>query len=164
MKIITLSVLLFAWLAATPSSATAAGEQQEKQEIQARIDEFTAAWNRHDAEQMAAVWAEDGDLINPFGRKAVGRDEVRGLLADEHAGVMKQSKHEMKVASVRMVGDVALVDLDSSITGMRHPETGAEMPPMKLHIFAVMTKQDGKWMILSARPYSYLPAPEGEGS
>ncbi len=163
MKIITVSILLFAWLAVAPGSATAAaGGQQQRQEIQARIDEFTAAWNRHDTEQMSALWTEDGDLINPFGRKAEGRDEVRRLFADEHAGVMKQSKHEMKVASVRMVGEVALVDMDSTVTGMRNPESGADLPPLKLHIFAVMTKQDGKWMILSARPYSYLEHPEGE--
>ena len=31
MKTITLSVLLFAWLAVAPGSATAAAEQQEKQ-------------------------------------------------------------------------------------------------------------------------------------
>lgn len=161
MKTITLSVLLFAWLAVAPGSATAAAEQQEKQQIQSRIDEFTAAWNRHDAEQMSAIWAEDGDLINPSGRHAQSRAEVKKLLADEHASVMKQSKHEMKVASVRMVGDVALVDMDSTVTGMRNPEGGADLPPLKLHIFAVMKQQDGKWMILSARPYSYLP-PAGE--
>lgn len=162
MKTITPSVLLLAWLAVAPPSAAAAAEQQERQEIEARIGEFTDAWNRHDAEQLSALWAEDGDLINPFGRRAMGRDEVRQLMADEHAGVMKQSNYEMKVDSMRMVGDVALVDLDATLTGIRDPESDAELPPLKLHAFVVMTKQDGKWMILSARPYRYLQRPESE--
>lgn len=161
MKLIILSNLLFAGLAMAPGWVTIAIRQPEKQQIQARIDEFTSAWNRHDAEEMAAVFAEDGDLINPSGRQAKGREEVRRLLADEHAALMKQSRHEMKVTGVRMVSEVALVDLDSTVTGMLNPETGGQLPTMKLHVFAVMSQQDGKWMILAARPYSYMPPVQG---
>jgi uncharacterized protein (TIGR02246 family) len=126
--------------------------------VKERVAAFVTAWNQHDVKAMAACWAEDGDLINPFGRIAKGRDEVEKLFTDEHAGVMKQSTHEMKVESARMVGDVALVDVDSTITGM-HDAEGKELPVMKLHVFLVMKEKDGKWMIEAARPYAYRKPP-----
>jgi uncharacterized protein (TIGR02246 family) len=126
--------------------------------IKERVAGFVTAWNQHDVKAMAACWAEDGDLINPFGRTAKGRDEVEKLFTDEHGGVMKQSTNEMKVESARMVGDVTLVDVDCTITGM-HDAEGKELPVMKLHVFLVMKEKDGKWMIEAARPYAYREAP-----
>jgi ketosteroid isomerase-like protein len=47
------------------------------------------AWNRHDAAALAALWHEDGDLINPAGRWAQGRAQVEKLFRDEQSTVMK---------------------------------------------------------------------------
>jgi uncharacterized protein (TIGR02246 family) len=154
-----LSVVVCVLLAVGASLAKA----DEKEAIQERIDEFTNAWNEHNPERMAALWAEDGDLINPFGHEAKGREQVRQLFAEEQAGPMRQSRHEMRVDSVRMVGDLALVDLKSTVTGIRGPDD-REFPPLNLHIFNVMTRRDGEWMIISARPYAFLPPPGGEGA
>jgi uncharacterized protein (TIGR02246 family) len=159
MKAIATSVVVCLLLGMGSSLARA----DEKAAIQERVDGFTAAWNAHDPERMAALWVEDGDVINPFGRAAKGRDEVRRLFADEQAGPMRQSRHEMRVESVRMVGDLALVDLKSTITGIRGEDDRA-YPPLNLHIFNVMTRRDGEWMIISARPYALLPPPGGDGA
>jgi uncharacterized protein (TIGR02246 family) len=126
--------------------------------VKERVAAFVAAWNQHDAKAMAACWAEDGDLINPFGRVAEGREEVEKLFTDEHGAVMKQSTNEMKVESARTVGDVALADVDCRITGM-HDAEGKELPEMKLHVYLVMKEKDGKWIIEAARPYAYREQP-----
>jgi hypothetical protein len=57
--------------------------------VSARGQEFVAAWNKDYAKGMAALWAPQGDLINPFGRVAHGRAKVEKLFADEHSHVMK---------------------------------------------------------------------------
>src|SRR5262245_25641340 len=84
--------------------SSAAIEQPAKsneQQIRERADEFAAAWNKHDTMAMAYVWSADGDLINPFGRKAKGLLEIERLFRDEHNGPMKNSTYTTTSMSVR---------------------------------------------------------------
>ena len=88
------------------STAMAAGDEEA---IQKRLDEFVAAWNNHDAEAMAALWAPDGDLINPFGRVAKGRPEVEKLFIDEHASFTKGTTYKVTSSLVRVLGSEVAV-------------------------------------------------------
>ncbi len=38
--------------------------------------DWSDAWNRHDAEGMASLFSERGDLINPIGDVAKGRPQI----------------------------------------------------------------------------------------
>ena len=146
------------------SSSTSASESfapargQESRNIERRIAEFVTAWNKHDPVQMAALWAEDGDLINPFGRLAKGRQQVEQLFRDEHASPMKSCRNEMAIASQRWVADnVVVVDADCTMMGIRGAD-GKELPTFNPHVVLVMGKTDGDWQILAARPYAFRPA------
>jgi uncharacterized protein (TIGR02246 family) len=140
----------------TSSAGTGIGDDQAIRQVMA---EFVAAWNRHDPTQMASYWAQDGDLINPFGRPAKGRLQVEQLFAEEQGGAMKRSTHQMTVTSARILpGDVAIVDGDCNITGMAGPD-GKEMPAFNPHLFMVLGKRDGNWKVLAARPYAFVPQP-----
>jgi len=55
-------------------------KESDEAGIRATDEVFAAAWNKHDAKAMAATWAKDGDLVNPFGRVAKGRAEVEGTV------------------------------------------------------------------------------------
>lgn len=128
-------------------------------QVRARSQEFAAAWNRHDVKAMAAVWASDGDLINPFGRVAKGRAEVEKLFADEHSTVMKDSTFTITNMTVRLIKpDVAIADWDVEIAGM-HAADGSAIPTQKMHVSDVMVKKAGQWSTVSARPMAYLPPP-----
>jgi uncharacterized protein (TIGR02246 family) len=121
--------------------------------------DFSAAWNRHDPKAMASFWAEDGDLINPFGRWAKGRAEVEKLFQDEHAGVMAGTSYSTTLSSVRfLTPDVAVTDWDIVVTGMRGPD-GSAAPPFKPHLALVMVRRGGRWLSLAARPYAFLAPP-----
>lgn len=138
--------------------ATAARAAETEDAVKKCVNDFTDAWNQHDAKKMAAHWAEDGDVINPFGRVAKGRAEVEQLFSDEQQGVMKDTTHQMTVTSVRKLGDdAAVVDCDSVITGMTGRD-GNAMPPFKLHVLLVVTMKDGQSQIIAARPY-VIPHP-----
>ena len=131
----------------------------DRRGIEQCIQNFVAAWNRHDTAAMAQSWAEDGDLINPFGRVAKGRDQVQQLFRDEHAGPFKTCSHQMKIGEVRMLGsDTAIADGDCTLTGARGPD-GKEMRPFTPHVFFVMRKNEGQWQIIAARPYSFASMP-----
>src|SRR4051812_31529263 len=108
MKTIVTNLVVLCVLGALSNSARAADHGQA---IKARVATFVDAWNQHDAKQMAACWTEDGDLINPFGVSAKGREQIEQLFAKEQSQIMKNTTNEMSVASIRMVGDdLALVD------------------------------------------------------
>jgi uncharacterized protein (TIGR02246 family) len=128
-------------------------------EIAARTQEFRAAWNRHNAKGMAAVWAPDGDLINPFGRVAKGRAAIEALFTDEQSTMMKGTTMEISEEATRMVSPtVAVDDWDATITGMKDPD-GNPAPPLKNHVTVVLVKKSGTWWVAAARPVIYPPPP-----
>jgi uncharacterized protein (TIGR02246 family) len=144
---------VFAALAAGPSMAAA---QDDEAAIRRLSSDFFAAWTRHDVKAMAAVFADDADLINPFGRVAKGRAEIEKLFTEEHAGPFKGTSYEATV-SLRMVAPgVALGDWESTVTGM-HDASSQALPPFKHHVAAVYVKKGGRWLTVAARPYAFLP-------
>src|SRR5438445_12890308 len=140
--------------AASPAPPAVSNDAQIRQVA----DDFVAAWNKHDPTAMAYVWSADGDLINPFGRKAKGRTEIQRLFQDEHNGPMKNSTYAIPGLSIRYLDPtLALVDDDSEISGITNPD--GTTSNLKAHVFNVLRKSGGKWWIVSARAYSFLPPP-----
>src|SRR5438270_56 len=90
--------------------------------LKARAGEFAAAWDKDDAHGMAAVFAPDGDIINPFGRVAKGQAEVEKLFADEHAGFAKGTHYNVVAMTTRVFGDAAVQDWDVEVNGMKGPD------------------------------------------
>jgi uncharacterized protein (TIGR02246 family) len=108
---------------------------------------------------VAALWAPDGDLINPFGRVARGRAEVEKLFADEHSAMMKGTTFKVESEAVRLLGpSAAVMDWDAAVVGMTGPD-GKAIPPFKNHVTIVLMKQGDTWWVAAARPVSYPPPP-----
>lgn len=61
------------------------GRASDVRAIQQIEQDFTEAWARDDANGMAAVFASDGDLINPKGDRARGHAEILKLFQREHS-------------------------------------------------------------------------------
>jgi uncharacterized protein (TIGR02246 family) len=134
--------------------------RQETHSVERYIGQFLEAWNRHDPAKMAECWAEDGDLINPLGKLARGRDQVRALFSEEQTGYMKGTTCEMTLSSVRWASDnIVIVDAECFIKGMRD-SGGKELPIFKPHVVMVLERfETDKWLLLSARPYVYSSLP-----
>jgi uncharacterized protein (TIGR02246 family) len=133
--------------------------RQETHSVERSVGEFVAAWNKHDPKAMAAKWAEDGDLITPWGQLCRGREQVLECFTQEQRGAMGTSTNEMTLASVRWIADnVVVVDAECTITG-RRDIVGRVMPAFKPHVVLVMSKIDDGWQVLAARPYEFSPRP-----
>lgn len=131
--------------------AQAKSDAGERHLIRKQQRGFAAAWNKDKAGAMAALWAEEGDLINPFGRVAKGRPEVEKLFTEEHDTFAKGSNFAIRVDSIRFIKpDVALVDCAWEAAGMA-AETGNEVPPLRGLYAAVMVRRRGKWEITAFR-------------
>ncbi len=140
--------------------AVAAGRAADEAAIQKVWQQFSDAWARGDAHARAALWAEDATLINPFGLEARGRAAIEKLFEQEGAGFAKGTTHTFSNFSYRfLTPTVAEVDATGTINGMRGAD-GAAMPPLTLHVFAIVTKAGGKWQIKDARPYAIAKPPE----
>src|SRR5512142_3204217 len=110
--------LLFAVLVAAISAPALAANSGDKAAIERLGNEFVAAWNAHDPSKMAAVWAEDGDLIKPFGESAHGRADTEKFFEKEQTTVMKGTTYKLESMSVReLEPNVATADWDSVVTG-----------------------------------------------
>jgi uncharacterized protein (TIGR02246 family) len=128
--------------------------------VKKRTAEFVAAWGKHDPKALAAVWADDGDLINPWGRLATGRAQVEALFRDEQTGKgpLRDSTFRMNSETMRFpAADIAVVDLDLTITGAYAPD-GTKAPALEMHAFWVSKKSGGTWSVYSCRPYIKQPA------
>ena len=154
----TKRLLLPVLLALIIISPARAQQGNEDAAIRKRHDEWCDAWNKHDPKAMAGMWVADGDLINPFGRKCKGTAEIEKLFTEEQTGPMAGTTYSGTVESIRYIGEVAIVDVEGEITGMKDAG-GAAAPPFKHHVTWIARKVDGKWMAQSVRAFAYAPAP-----
>ncbi|MBA3753611.1 MAG: SgcJ/EcaC family oxidoreductase [Nitrospira sp.] len=138
------------------SSGALAGDDAA---IKDRLDQFQAAWNKDDTQAMAAIWAEDGSLINPVGVTAHGRAEVEKIFINEHTNRFKGTTYKTRDVTVQWVTpDVAVADVTANITGIRGPD-GAAAPDYDHHVVWVLVRKDGQWMAAAARPYQFPAKP-----
>jgi uncharacterized protein (TIGR02246 family) len=151
MKRIMLTILV-----ASSTTATAGGTD-EAAILQVHAD-FAARWNQGDTKAMAAMFADDADLINPLGRVAKGRSAIEKLYQDEHATAFKGSHFSSDCkGGVRLVRpDVAVVTCSFEITGMKRPD-GKPLPPLAGLYTATMVKMK-TWQVVVGRPMiPYVP-------
>jgi len=137
---------------------TAAAQQTAvPPDLEKRVSDLEAAFNSHDADAVAALFAPDGTFINPPGKRAFGKEQVTERLREDFATVLKGAKFRARVERARVVGDLALLDIEQEVSGPNLPPTVPR--PSVAHAVVLMQKDaSGQWMVLDARPYFFLPA------
>ena len=118
---------------------------------------FNIAFNRADVKEVAAFWEKDGTLIGPSGHRGTGQSGVEKVFADDVNQFLRGTTSSFSIETVRMLGrDLALLDLEHSILGVRMPDgtTGT----MTLHTVILARRQGTEWRWLDARPYGFLPS------
>lgn len=154
-----LSTIVTLGLAASLAAGVAAARRQApaaEQELRAEAEKFAAGWNHADGKAIAALFAEDADLINPFNHSAKGRAGIEKFFADELSTMTKGTTFAVKSLTARMIRpDLAFEDLEVEISGGAFPPD----KPLDNHAFLVSRKQGGHWHILALRAYSFAPPP-----
>ncbi len=156
MKSVLAVVMILAASAAPALAAEPAGAEMAIQKLWA---EFSNAWARGDAAARASLWAEDGSLINPFGVAAHGRVEIQKVFEQEDAGFAKGTTNTLSDFSFRFLTPaIAAVDATGEVKGIRAAD-GTPMPTFTIHVFSIVVKTGGKWLVKDARPYAFAPRP-----
>lgn len=151
----TLSLLALALALFVPATSSAAPAD----EINTVLKSLGDAFNSGDAKAASMLFAENADVISPFGVPGKGRAGAEKVMAADLAGPLKGSTNTFTADNVRQLApNIWLVDATQEAQGM----TGSDGKKMagKLHLMLVMEKgKDRKMMITSARPYMFMPPP-----
>jgi uncharacterized protein (TIGR02246 family) len=113
--------------------------------IRAGSEAFVAAFNKHDAQAVAAFWTEQGEYVDDTGRTIAGRDAIE----KDYAAFFTENpdvKIQIVIDSLRVLsGEVAIEDGRAVVDP---PPPGA---PGFSKYTAIHAKVDGKWLMASVR-------------
>jgi uncharacterized protein (TIGR02246 family) len=115
-----------------------------QEQVRARAD----AWNRGDARAFTANLQDEGTFTTMVGMAICGREDFEQRVAEILAGVFQGSRMRASIRHLRLIRpDVALVDVDTEITGFRSLPPGVQAHDGVLRgaQLWVMSKEQGAW-------------------
>lgn len=112
--------------------------------IRALYDRLMAGWNERKAGEMAAPFAEDGELIGYDGTHVATRAEIHAHVAEVFAHHMTPP-YVTRVKGVRMLGaDAAIL---RAIAGMIPPGQTELEPKLNAWHTLVAVRREGEWQV-----------------
>jgi uncharacterized protein (TIGR02246 family) len=143
-------MVVLALAIAVVRAATDPAADASQAAIAKTAEAFVAAFQKGDANALAAFWTPDGDYADLSGRVLKGRkaitDDFAALFADN-----KGLKLRIEVASVRFpTPDTAIED---GVTSVLPPD--GELPS-RARFTNFLVKKDGAWLIASVRESAYI--------
>lgn len=123
-------------------------------EVQARQAQ---AWNQHDAAAYAALFTENGDVVNVLGWWWQGRAAIQAKLTDAFAFVFRDSKLTITDTQVRLIDpQTAIAHVRWTLDGAKVPP-GAPAPPREGIQLQVLRKGANGWLIESFQNTNSIP-------
>lgn len=127
---------------------------------EAVVQGFTDAWNRHDMNALASLYADDADFVNVIGLWWHGRDQIRAEHVTLHEGRMKQTTLRAEAPVIRRVSpDVAIAHVKWELRGDEGAE-GWKIGEVRKGILThVLVRSGGAWRIVSTQNTDVLDLP-----
>ncbi len=153
--LISWTALAFVTVLAVPlACAEAPGPSAAIEALQQRQAD---AWNAHDAQAYAALFLEDGDVVNVLGWWWRGRPEIERNLRQAFAFTFAESRLTIVDTVVRALSmDVAIAHVRWTMEGAKAPP-GAPEPPRQGIQLQVLRRDAGQWRILSLQNTNSIP-------
>jgi uncharacterized protein (TIGR02246 family) len=146
-----LLVVLFA--VGLASAAEPNSHDADRQAIEKSVDSYVAAFNRSDAQGVAAHWSESGEYLTPDGERLQGRQAIaesfQKFFADNQG-----ARIEVASPRVRFVSDDVAIE-EGSARLIRPGADAGETTYIAVHV-----KKNGAWKMDSVRETT-VPAPAG---
>jgi len=135
----------------TPSIAATAGETGHEAEVAALAAGFTQAWNRHDMDALAGLFAADADFVNVVGMWWRTREEIKAAHAHSHATFFRDSRLAGEVRRVKFLEpNVATVHVVWELSGQMEPDGSVGEPRQGILLF-VAVHRDDRWIVEAAQ-------------
>jgi uncharacterized protein (TIGR02246 family) len=123
----------------------AVASEQDKQEIETTIKTYLEAFDKADAQALAAHWVENGDYVDASGHRLQGRDAIRQEY-QKFFDKVKSPSLEITITSIYFANDDLVIE-----DGIREVTLAPNTLPNRIRYTAVHIKQEGKWLIQSVR-------------
>jgi uncharacterized protein (TIGR02246 family) len=143
--------LVLALLASDPAGPSSSQEAQAEAAIRAIVAAQAAAWSAGDARGFAEHIAPDVSFTNLFGMVMYGAPAFVARHAQILATFYKGTAKQHDIRRLRFVtADVAIVDIDNQVRGVKTMPAGIAVPPdgvVKTQLMEVFVRRDGRWLI-----------------
>ena len=144
------------------SSASAAQDAAAETAIRGIIADQAVAWNAGDGARYGSRLAPDASFTNLFGMVFYGAPAFvkrhQEILSTFYKGTTK--KHTVR--KIRFVtADVAIVDIDNEVHGVKAMPAGITVPPdgiIKTQLMEVFVRRNGQWWIEAYHNVDTKPA------
>ena len=120
------------------------------QDLTATLTRFCEAGNRHDADALASLWVDDGELNHPWGSRAVGREAIRKLLAEEHSGSMADSRLSIEKLTPVATTPNIVAEIDTLLDGVAAPN--GRRYSLRPRLTAMFVSDGAEWRIKTMTP------------
>jgi uncharacterized protein (TIGR02246 family) len=130
-----------------PASDVAPGEKDIRAIVAAQAD----AWNAGDGKGYSSYVAPDVSFTNLFGMVMYGHDAFERRHTEILATFYEGTTKSHVIRRIRFVTpDVAIVDIDNEIRGVRSLPSGLVVPKdgtVRTQLMEVFVRRDGRWRV-----------------
>lgn len=134
-----------------PAAALFAQDGASEAAIRAIVAEQVAAWDAGDGPGYARHLAPDASFTNLFGMVFYGAPAFAQRHAEILATFYKGTTKHHVIRRIRFVTpDVAIVDIDNQVQGVKAMPEGIVVPPdgiVKTQLMEVFVRRSGRWWI-----------------
>jgi uncharacterized protein (TIGR02246 family) len=145
---ISIVLLALTQHAVVPSSP---GGGSDEAAIRAIVAEQVVAWNAGDGKRYAERLSPDASFTNIFGMVMYGADAFEKRHSQILATFYKGTTKQHVVRRIRfLTPDVALVDIDNEVRGVKSMPAGIALPAdgiVKTQLMEVFARRGGRWSI-----------------
>jgi uncharacterized protein (TIGR02246 family) len=123
----------------------------EEQEVGKVVSSFANAWNPHDMNDLAKLFADDAQFVNVVGLWWIGRAEIRAAHEFTHQTLFRNSRLTVSDISVRFpTKTIAVARCRWALAGHASPE--GEALPERIGILVNVIQRDrGRWLIIDSQ-------------
>ncbi len=115
------------------------------------VNAFADAWNRHDMEEFAELFAADAEFVNVVGLWWKGRAQIRQAHEHTHATMFRNSRLTILETTVRFPSpQFAIARSHWRLEGHETPE-GQALPPRTGLLANVLVSTGGAWTIIDSQ-------------
>jgi uncharacterized protein (TIGR02246 family) len=157
----------FAMVLVLLATATTNGWSGQHEASEAEIRRIVAgqalAWNAGDGDSYAEHLAADASFTNIFGMVMYGKQAFAKRHGEILATFYKGTTKHHSVRRIRFITpDVALVDIDNEVRGLKTMPAGAIVPVggvLKTQLMEVFVRREGRWWIEAYHNVDVKPTP-----
>ena len=120
-------------------------------EVERVVAAFAEAWNRHDMEEFAELFAPDAEFVNVVGMWWKGRAEIKAAHEFTHSTMFKSSRLTILETTVRFPAPQLAIARSRWLLDNHLGPDGAALPARNGVLVNVLALRGSTWSIIDAQ-------------